>query len=234
VGSRLDLPAEGSCRPLASGRVERPAPVDRDALGSIELIDVGDVTLGAGLASMPLSVRAFPDVGDLVSGMFYTSRDTASDLPLGATYTLAGTGSGGVDRFAVEADAPAPLEDVRVGAVSLADGVALDEGRPALVQWRASPASAAVSGAPADVVLIDVSAATGAVVRCTFADDGKGMLPGWTLRRSTLGALPATATLAVHRVRRRGFASAGIDMGEVRFDLSVLGRATVSAPAPTP
>jgi hypothetical protein len=222
VGSKLDLPAAGSCRSTASGTVDGKARV-RNALGTIELIDVGDVSLRAGAASMPLAVRAFPDVGDLVSGMFYTSQDVASDLPAGATYTLEGTGSGLIDRFSVDADAPPALEDVRIGDVALSDGVPLDEGAPITVRWRQAKT------APSDLVLIDVSASSGASIRCAFHDEGRAVVPGWILRTSMLGALPATATLAVHRVRERAFASPGIDAGEVRFDLSVRGRVFVTS-----
>jgi hypothetical protein len=227
VGSRLDLPVAGSCRSVKLGAPD-DAPA-RGALGNIELLDVGDVTLRAGRSVMPLAARAFPDVGDLVSGMFYSSPDAAGDLPAGAVYTLEGSGSGPVDRFAIDAEAPAALEDVRVGDVPLADGVALDEGAPATLHWRAG-AAASADGEPrvsGDLVLIDVGAASGASIRCAFRDEGQAVLPGWILRRATLGALPATATLAVHRVRERGFAAPGIDAGEVRFDLSVLGRVLV-------
>jgi hypothetical protein len=232
VGSRLDLPATGTCRLLAPGSVNAGA-----RNGAIELIDVGDVTLRAGTSRMPLAVRAFPDVGDLVSGMFYTSPDTAGELPAGAVYTLEGTGSGLVERFAVDTEAPLALEDVRVGGrdggdpqtpgpagTALADGAALDEGAAVTVHWRSPEARTT------DVVLVDVSAASGAQVRCSFRDEGAGVVPGWILRSTTLGALPATATLSVHRVRERAFSSPGIDAGEVRFDLSVMGRIFVTSP----
>jgi len=125
VGSKLDLPAAGTCvrvHPDSVGRAQLSP-------GGIELFDVGDVTLRAGAASMPLAARAFPDVGDLVSGMFYTSRDSVadlpgdlpSDLPAGGTYTLEGTGSAYVERFAIEADAPVAPEDVLVGEAPLGD-----------------------------------------------------------------------------------------------------------------
>src|SRR6202041_1916014 len=102
----LDLPAVGTCRPMAGPEYARAAPIPRvegaggnarSPVGSIELIDVGDVTLRAGADAMPLAARAFPDVGELVSGVFYTSRDTASELPAGPTYTVEGTGSAFVD-----------------------------------------------------------------------------------------------------------------------------------------
>ncbi len=237
VGTKLDLPAAGSCRPIASGAVDQarvtagsaPAPSARAALGTIELIDVGDVSLRAGASAMPLAVRAFPDVGDLVSGMFYTSQDVTSDLPAGALYTLEGSGSGLVDHFSIDADAPPALEDVRIGDVALEDGTALDEGAPVTVRWRAPIDGRGAPQVAGDLVLVDVSAASGASIRCSFRDEGRAVLPGWILRAGTLGPLPATATLAVHRVRQRAFASPGIDAGEVRFDLSIRGRVLVTS-----
>src|SRR5581483_7026210 len=44
VGSQLDLPAVGRC-PVASAEGAEPATPSLAALGSIELIDVGDVTI---------------------------------------------------------------------------------------------------------------------------------------------------------------------------------------------
>jgi hypothetical protein len=244
VGSRLDLPAVGACRPMAGpeygGAAAAPFPragqaADR-AQGSIELIDVGDITLRAGADAMPLAARAFPDVGELVSGVFYTSRDTARELPSGATYTVEGTGSAFVDRFSVEADAPPALADVRVDDAALGEGVTLGEDTAATLRWRAPEGREAARRG--DIVFVDVSAQSGAQVRCVFQDDGRGVLPAWVLRPATLGSLPATVTLAVHRVRERSFLASGLDAGEVRFDLAVLGRATVTrsgaaVPVPT-
>ncbi len=228
VGSKLDWPVSadpahpipdyGVCRAVGAAQPDTHPP----ALGTIELIDVGDVTLRAGSSVMPLAPRAFPDVGDLVSGMFYTSPDTASDLPVASTYTLEGTGAGIIDCFTVDADAPPTLEDVRIGDAALVDGVPLDEGAPLTLRWNAGQNGAR------DLVLIDVGAASGASVRCAFPDEGKALLPAWVLRGATLGALPATATVAVHRVRERSFVAPGIDAGEVRFDLSVIGRVLVT------
>ena len=255
VGSRLDLPSVGACRPMAGPEYEgaAAAPIPRAGqaadrapgnartpVGSIELMDVGDVTLRAGADAMPLAARAFPDVGELVSGVFYTSRDAASDLPPGATYTVEGSGSAFVDRFSVEADAPPVLADVRVDDTPLVEGLTLGEDTAATVRWRAPPVDVAREAAPqGDIVFVDVSAQSGAQVRCVFQDEGRGVLPAWVLRPATLGALPATVTLAVHRVRERSFLASGLDLGEVRFDLAVLGRATVTrageaARAPSP
>jgi hypothetical protein len=243
VGVKLDLPPPGACRAASSATVEGKAR-GRSALGTIELIDVGDVTLRAGPvgghppapeAKIPLAVRAFPDVGDLVSGMFYTSRDAASDLPAGAAYTIEGTGSTQVDHFSIDTEAPHALEDVRIGDVPLLDASdpqILDEGAPLTIRWlRAGQ----LGGPPGDLVMVEVTGQSGASVRCSFQDEGQGVLPPWILQSPTLGPLPATATISVHRVRGRAFSAPGIDTGEVRFDLSVIGRVLVGArSAPRP
>jgi hypothetical protein len=221
VGSRPDLPPVGSCRRVAAESVSGKAR-GIGSLGAIELIDVGDVTLRTGRSETTLAARAFPDVGDLVSGMFYTSRDAASDLPAGTVYTLEGTGSSLVDHFSIEAEAPAAPEDVRIGDVALGEGPAITAGA-ATVRWRSERAEQGRG----DLVLVDVSAASGASIRCAYPDVGEATVPGWVFADRALGPLPATATLSVHRVRERSFFVSGLDAGAVRFDLSVVGRVTV-------
>jgi len=233
VGSKLDLPAVGTCRRAATEDVNgKAASSALGSLGFIELIDVGDVSLRTGGSVTSLAARAFPDVGDLVSGMFYTSRDAASDLPAAATYTLETTGSALVDRFAVDADAPAAPEDVQVAETPLGDGPVLAAEDAAVVRWRAGDDGAANGPRPdpKDMVVIDVSAASGASIRCAFPDAGQAALPGWVLTSGVLGPLPATATLGVHRIRERSFAASGLDTAAVRFDLSVVGKIVVASP----
>jgi hypothetical protein len=251
VGSRLDLPAVGECTAMASGDVDEKT-TSLASLGPIELIDVGDVALlirapadpGAALPgaprapAMPLAARAFPDVGDLVSGVFYTSRDAESDLPADATYALEGTGSAQAERFSIEAEAPPAPEDVRIGDAPLREGVALVPGATATVQWRPAPLSGGARGA---LIVIDMRDASGAVVRCAFKDEeGKATLPAAALRGRALGEPTDTASIAFHRIRRRSFylgrpatfGATGIDTGEIRFDLSVIGRVKVAPVGP--
>ncbi|AUX26649.1 hypothetical protein SOCEGT47_072190 [Sorangium cellulosum] len=225
VGSPFDLPSAGSCMVLSPAAGDEATSLS--SLGSIELLDAGDVTMKTDSTEMPLAARAFPDVGDLVFGVFYTSRDATSDLPAPARYAFESSGSGMLDRFAFEADAPAGPEEVRIGDVDLADGVELDAGVSAIVQWRADEDGGA--GRARDIVYVDVTSARGTAVRCAFRDTGRGVIPGSLLDPSTLGPLPASATLAVHRTRQVPFSASGIDLGEVRFDLSVIGRARVVA-----
>jgi hypothetical protein len=233
VGSRLDLPRLGTCMRLpAGGSGEKAASLA--SLGPIELVDVGDVTMRVKAPTsgpapiVPLALRAFPDVGDIVSGVFYTSPDAASDLPAGEAYVVDASGSAVIDRFSIEADAPSAPEDVRVGGVLLTEGITLEDGASAPVRWRSG------DSARGDLVFIDVSGPSGAAVRCAFKDAGEALVPGALLRSSPLGGNGATATFALHRVRRRGFAPglAGLDAGEIRFDLSVVGRATLVSHTP--
>ncbi|WP_441290571.1 hypothetical protein ACSRUE_08465 [Sorangium sp. KYC3313] len=225
VGKPFVLPSAGSCMVLSPAADDEASSFS--SLSPIELLDAGDVTMKTESTEMPLAARAFPDVGALVFGVFYTSRDATSDLPAPARYVFESSGSGQLDRFAFEADAPAGPEEVRIGDAELADGVDLDAGVGALVQWRTDEGSEA--GRARDIIYVDVTSAHGATVRCAFKDTGRGVIPGSLLDPSTLGPLPADATLAVHRTRQVPFNTSGIDLGEVRFDLSVNGRARIAA-----
>ena len=240
VGSRLDLPAIGECmalRPFESGDEGGLA-----AVGSIELLDVGDVTLRADQAVMPLAVRAFPDVGDLVSGVFYTSRDATTELPAPATYRIEGSGSTATEPFALEVQAPSTPQGVTIGGVDFSEGVTLEEGAAAPVHWQRARESSedlvyvdVWSGRP----VVDVSAASnGIAVRCAFPDTGEAMIPAFLLSRETLGAMPTTVMMGLHRIRVDAFgastkvgAPVSIDLGEVRFDLGVVGRMTIASAA---
>lgn len=229
-GSRLDLPAAGECTVMSLGGSEEAPALS--TMGSIELLDVGDLTIRAGDTVMPLAARAFPDVGDFVSGVFYTSRDAAIDLPVPAAYVLQSSGAPLVDRFAVEAEAPRALERVGVGENALEDGVVLEAGTGAVVHWEGQHSEAAAPVDHDDLIYVDVLAPNGSAVRCAYLDQGQGAIPGYFLRSEIWGALPVSATLAVHRIRQGSFTASGVDLGELRFDLSVVGPASISGPQP--
>ncbi len=223
VGAHLELPAVGACIQLPPS--DEVPPLSGRA--SIELLDVGELTLDPGaLARLPLATRAFPDVGDLVSGVFYTTREGA-ELGEGS-YAITASGSQHVDGFAVSADSPAPLDDVRLDDESLADAPTLVSGRAVTVRWEASQTARSE-----DRVVFDIVAASGAVTRCSFADTGEATLPGDALDVRVLGGGQATPSIEVHRVRRAFFGNGAIDAGEVRFDLSVIGRVSFGAAGTT-
>ena len=224
-GSWLDLPAAGECRALGSSSgTDETATLS--GLGAIELLDIGDLSIKAEATSMPLATRAFPDVGGLISGVFYTSRDARSDLPAPGRYVLESTGSNVLDKFSTDADAPANPEGVRIGSVDLSEGVFLEENAATNLTWR-------VSDKPEDDrIYVDLTAPSGAGVRCTYKDLGEGILPASATTSKVWGTLPAVVTVAVHRTRTRPFNASGIDDAELRFDFSMVGKATIAAPNP--
>jgi hypothetical protein len=232
VGTRIELPALGAC--VAAPPVEPAADVGLalDELGSIELLDVGDVTIRTGHNAMPLAVRAFPDVGDLVSGVFYTSRDAASDLPVPSRYVVESSGSAGIEAFRVEAMAPPSPGRVLLQERELDESPSLIEGEPVALRWSAFPrAERERLQHASDVVYVDLAAPErGALVRCTFRDAGQATIPGAALGADTFGAMPVTLTVGLHRVRRSALEARGpaaIDYGEMRFDVGVVGRVTL-------
>jgi hypothetical protein len=231
VGTRLDLPASlPGC--LLLGDEEETS---LEGLGRVTLLDAGDeVTLTAQGQAIPLDRRAFPDVGGAVFGQFYTSRDATMQLPAPAQYVLQSSGSAEMDRLTLTIDGPAAPADVRVGDRDLSAALELEAGTDATVRWRVGSDSS-----PGDLVYVDVASSSGAVLRCAFPDGGEGVLPGAMLG-TVLGQAPSDpglrlerldVSVAVHRVREAGLAEAGgLDGGEMRFDLGVVGHGTLAAP----
>ncbi len=218
VGSELDLPSVGECMTVASD-----GAADLAGVGPIELFDVGDLTIRTQREeAIPLAARAFPDVADRVSGVFYTSPDAARDLPAPGKYILQSSGSPAVDRFAIETEAPPAPSDVTISGRPLADGIDLTEGASVEVRWRAD-------GSKDDVAYLEIVAENGVAARCSFDDRGRGRLPASLLRSAGFGSLPLVATLALHRVRQGTFQVPGVDSGEVRFDVSVVASVTLQA-----
>ncbi len=221
VGSELDLPSVGECMTVSG---DAAAVTDLAAVGQVELFDVGDVIIKTPSDAISLAARAFPDVGDRVSGVFYTSPDAASDLPAPGKYILQSSGSVAVERFAVEAEAPPALVDVTIGGHPLTEALELTEGEPIDVRWRAE-------GSRDDLAYVEIVAENGVATRCAFDDRGRGVLPASLLREAGFGKLPVVATLAVHRVRQGSFQVPGVDSGEIRFDVSVVAGVTLQASA---
>jgi hypothetical protein len=242
VGTRVVMPAEGDCVPITSlsAPPEGIVPGARtDLKGSVELVDVGDLSLRATAADaasrrrqdegdafdVQLTPRAFPDVGDLVSGVFYTQPDVTADgvsLPAPGSYVISGTGAAQVEPFAIDASAPATPEHVRVSGRSIASpkGVPFEAGKDVSVDWDAD-------GVSDGLVYIDVQGAS--PYRCTFKDSGAAVIPGEVLGRDDAGHEVA---LSVHRVRQESVEldltdHEGRESALVRFDFARTGRLLV-------
>lgn len=224
VGAALDGPALGACQPVSAVTLEP------ERGRAIELLPLGELSLeidGASSARVPLATRAFPDVGELVSGVFYTSEDSGLELPSGARYRLR---SADLAEPIVEERAPELPRNVRVAGEPLEVGAVLRIGEPVALSWDREGRG--------DRMLIELSSPSGVAVRCALADDGFGTLPVGALASFVPGD---EVLLAVHRVRSL-FARAGADAviepaegvvvpfegADVRFDFAIVGHATVT------
>jgi hypothetical protein len=198
VGFDLQRPPIGACAPLLETSTLDVPDV------SIDLLDVGDVSLRVPGSTTDawLSARAFPDVGDLVSGVFYTSPDRELGLPAPGEYRIT---VGCID----DECSSRAVADVELGAAAPVgpSGVSaqLDPAGDLEVVWE-------VVADDADV-FVDVL--TERPLRCSVEDTGRLLLS------AEAAALDAQSTVVVHHFARRATTSALVAVdGVVSFDLS--------------
>ncbi|MCC6522894.1 MAG: hypothetical protein IT373_09555 [Polyangiaceae bacterium] len=222
MGLARALPAPGTC-----SRNGAPAPVPVQASASIELLDVGEVYVqAAGGSSVVLAARAFPDVGDLVSGVVYTSRDETADVAPGVSYLVETSGSSRVDAFSSRAEAPESPDGILLAGLPLdGDDLALPVGAPLALRWE--------PGTRADTIYVELRWDGGEPVVCTFDDVGRGEVPAVHARPEGARALE----LGVHRLRRTPLRFEGdgqpSDLGgaQVEFDFAVVADIALAEPA---
>jgi len=225
-GGRV-LPSLGTC--------SLPSPATRERLpeaspaSSIELLDVGDVMIHAGASTMPLAARAFPDVGDLVSVVVYTSRDASTELPPDVPYLLETTGSELVQSFRIALEPPGELLDLTLGGELLRGGnpqVAL--GEEIELTWTFEAERDAN-----DLILVEVTpvweqpATTVASLRCLYPDAGEARVPAL---QTMIEQVVDSVDISVHRLRRIVAVLPEIDETAVEFDFVVTSRLPVVAP----
>ncbi len=217
VGATLSLPPMGRCE--SDSAAAEKGGMALAFLGPVDLVDVGEVSLEAGLTRATLAARV-----DLVSGVVYTTRDLVADpFPAPATYLLRIAGSATLAPLAIEAAAPSAPEELTI------DGVPLGTERTEpLSILRADVALTWRPGSPDDTIYVDLASTGdgGGRVRCTFGDVGSAVIPQASL------PFGAAQTIAVHRVHRQPLVAAGLDGGEMRFDLATTGAFRVESPTP--
>jgi hypothetical protein len=242
IAARAVVPATGECATLASLEdlsVARFGSRDWQSVSgfALELLDVGDVSLllhpnDAGTQQkdtllVPLSPRAFPDVGDLASGVFYTTPDAT--LPLSSVpFELAGSGAPTLDAFVLDAGAiPEHPAGLRVAGLVAEeeDTIEIAADADLALSWTRASATDASGEALVYVDVLGTSA-----YRCAFADAGAAVLPRGILGESDVGG---EATISVHRVTERVVPLKQADQaaGEARihFDVASAVRVTVLA-----
>ncbi|RLB46136.1 MAG: hypothetical protein DRI90_27670, partial [Deltaproteobacteria bacterium] len=229
VGSaaRLDPAAPLGCQ---WHEIMAPSASAEAIEGSIELLDVGDILLRAGATVTPLAARAFPDVGDLVFGVVYTSRDHSTALPAATTYSIETSGSVFVDGFSMQVEAPDALDGVRFSQPALGPDtqpleggdITLVMGEGLTIQWEpGSPSSG-------DRIYVDVASVDDepgvAGLRCVFDDRGVGVVPAPITKLAASGEIE----IAIHRHRLVTAKPSGIDEAVVDFDFAVAARALLT------
>lgn len=210
LGATLELPPVGQCERISLFEGDRGMPLA--SLGPIDLVDVGAVTIEAGRERAPLAARAFPDVVDLISGVVYTTRDAAEAFPAPSVYRFELTGSAQFAPTTIETAAPPLPDDVLVASQRL--------GAEPVIAAREDLAIAWSKGSGDDLVYVDLTSyepSRLARIRCTFADEGRAIIPEAALPQAD------AAGIAIHRVQRQAIVAEGFDKGEVRFDLAVAG-----------
>jgi hypothetical protein len=121
---------------------------------------------------------------------------------------------------------------VRIGNADLAEGVILEEGSATNLAWRMPEVLPDARKHDDDRVYVDLTAPSGTGIRCTYKDSGEGVLPASVTTSKAWGTLPTVVTMSLHRTRKSQFNASGIDDAQLRFDFSVVGKATIVAPTP--
>lgn len=206
VGAAIELPALGTC-----SRATNPGALAKVS-SSVELLNVGAVSLEADGYRANLVARALPDVVDLVSGVVYTARAEGSDsFPADGRYLLRATSTPDADfdvaSFSVEANVPGEPDDLRVAGEDVNALIATNE--PVEITWEPPPSRADAE----DAIYVDVTGREADKIRCSFADSGRAILPPTAF-------LSDEGTVAVHRVHHEAFRARGIDSGVLRFDFA--------------
>jgi hypothetical protein len=210
VGATNVLPAVGQCEAVG---VLSDQAMPLATLGPVDLVDVGEVALEASSVRATFAARAFPDVADLVSGVVYTTRDLVADpLPDHGTYRFRIAGSNTVPAMTLEAHAPGPATNLFVGGFPLGHELLPLNRGDLPIRWQPAPNT--------DLVYVELASMEDGPlerVRCTFANDGQGVISASALPRA------ATQSISIHLVRREGVAVPGLDGGWIRFDLATSG-----------
>lgn len=193
VGLHRAWPAVDSCSEPDFARSD--LDIDPKSLGTLELLDAGEVTLQTERTLARLVPRAFPTVSQVLSGVMYTTRDQSIDpLPAALPYRVHVEGSSALPMLDLSANAPEPLQHITVGGLPLEELWDVGSGKPVDVTWL--PAREAASN---DLVVIELRGEdSGRNVLCAFKDDGGvGTVPAELTRE-----LSGSGSLVVHRVRR--------------------------------
>lgn len=168
----LDLLGVERPKPPVEGcaLVGTPETVFPHSGAAVELLDVGTVEVELGGSSERLYARTFPELGTLVSGVFY-AEDT--ELPTAHadrdTYRIRAEGSAEMAGFEIVLAAPPAPVDVQIGDRAVGEGP-LEIARTGSVSLGWAPGQAGDR--------VEIQLAAGAhVIECVARDDGSFAIP---------------------------------------------------------
>ncbi|HPB96887.1 MAG TPA: hypothetical protein PKW66_13300 [Polyangiaceae bacterium] len=217
VSARLQLPPVGTCQPAGVADDQ----IASASISRVELAYAGDVHVRTQRASIPLTVRFFPNVADLVSGVMYTIHDLNDvQAPFDGWLSLTATGSGEFEPLEASTRPPPLPEKLSINGVTLplVDTVVPREA-PIWLGW--APDS------DGDIIYIDIDPVPSASVdriRCAFSDTGLAEIPRQAIPDTT------EMMIAVHRSRDVALRSDRGEVGMAHFDLAVTSRVTFASP----
>ncbi len=185
---------------------------------AIELLDVGDLSVGFDGERKIMPTRTFPDLLKVAVGVIYSADETQGVVfRPGLRYDIRATGSDNVEVFRVDLDAPADLGVVRV------DGVAPEEMLPILQRGKAVRLTWEGDGYGDEVIASVSWTVLGSPweITCRMRDDGEFLIP-----RAVTEAIPDPLTTAdeeinIQRFRQVAFRSAGLSNGSFQFVVAV-------------
>lgn len=218
VGATLELPPEGTCRPLDA--IDTTS-VPLRMLSPVELLRVGDVVVRSETTSTRLVTRAYPDVAHLVSGVVYTSSGREMPGARGAVSFEVG-GAEGLPGFTLEVPMPPPLETLTLDGVEVNDERDwLSLGDAVELRWRASeedvtlPASVGALARP-DQYFVDLTVTDAKkpprTLRCSGDAQARLQVP------LQIGEQTQSVTVTAHHLRTLRLSTPSLASSEVRLD----------------
>ncbi len=184
---------------------------------TIELLDIGDLSLRVNKEKKPIPTRTFPDLLKVIIGVIYTADETHGVVfSPGETYDLQATGTDEITAFRVALEAPEDLGDVKVDGIKPGDQpLIVRHGEEMELVWEGD-------GYGDEVVATLSWMSMGAPwsMTCRMRDDGVFIIP-----ETTLAKMPDTLTcsdgeLSITRVRQVAFRSENLSSGSFQFAVS--------------
>ncbi len=184
---------------------------------SIELLDIGDLSISLNGKSRPIPTRTFPDLLKAIVGVIYAADETQGVrfLP-GETYSVRANDVEDKKLFEATLQAPEDLGVVKVDGISPGDETPiLSKNRPIQLTWDGDGFG--------DEVIATISwTSMGSpwAVTCRMRDDGQFTIPAYITSSLPDPLTSSDEGVSVHRVRQVVFRSELLSSISFRFIVS--------------